>query len=77
MPYADPAKKRDWENTHRHAERERFKAAARWADTQIEVLDSISPRQESRRELRTALIRQYLLDHYGAGVDHANSDPAA
>jgi hypothetical protein len=77
MPYKDPAEKRAWEESHRGEQRRRFKDAAAWADSQIALLDAISPRQETRRELRTALIDQFLRDRYGLGNDTANSDPTA
>lgn len=77
MPYRNPFDKRKWEETHRHIERERFKLAAAWADSQIGLLDSLHPRPESRRELRRALIHQYLSDGYGSGVERPNSDPAS
>ena len=76
MPYSDKSKKTLWDATHRAERTERFIKAARWADAQIEVLDRISPRAESRADLRKALIAQYLLDHYGTGLDRPKyTDP--
>ena len=76
MPYSDKSKKTLWDATHRADKLERLKKAARWADEQIRVLDSISPRAEKRADLRKALVSQYLRDHYGQGVErHFTPDP--
>ena len=77
MPYKDPARKRAWDATHRPERRRRALDATAWADEQIRVLDAISPRKESRRELRKTFRVLYLSDGYRSRERAATDPPAS
>ena len=77
MPYKDPARKTEWDHSHRPEKLERIRDAARWADEQLRILaGTVGPvSREERKALRKALISQFLNDRYGNGVE--SFSPAA
>lgn len=71
MPYKDPSRKREWEETHRADKKLRFRQAADWADYQIQILRKLG-KVHSRAEwaeLRSQFVKQFLRDSYGLGVE--------
>ena len=78
MPYKDPERKTEWDLEHRPERRDRIVAATRWADAQIQSLETLYRKPitgEERRRLRSALRSQFLLDRYGLGKEPTISNP--
>ena len=79
MPYKDAARKTAWDREHRPEKLERIKEADRWAHYQIRLLELARGggfmEKSERKELRRALVSQFLQDGYGPGVDRTPSIP--
>ena len=79
MPYKDPERKTEWDRSHRPEKLERLKEAERWAMGQIRALEvmrggEFMPRNEYK-DLRRALVSQFLQDRYGLGIDRKPAIP--
>ncbi len=74
MPYRNPDNKRDWDLRNRPEKAKRFREAADWADFQILTLKKLGV-EHTRSDwarLRSELVKQFLMDSYGLGIDAGN-----
>ena len=62
MPYADPARKTQWDKAHRAERLESVKLATEWADEQIQSLKEMGVKHTAAqwKELRSEFRRSYM-----------------